>query len=191
MQEIMDMIEYSVEPPADSLAAALDQCMESAMQLPTVLANVTAIICGGDSCCACTMGCMDDEECMRSCFDRNADGNPGDCGAELYDDGYGDWNAGYADPCDACLMGCDSMMDWSQMDMQDHTWVEYQMCSDTCHDPEYGACGGIWTDATDLNPCDACLIGCHEDGGDQWMDGEIAIGRPFLLDLHPGGKART
>merc|ERR1712146_179464 len=104
----------------------------------------------------------------------------------------GDWDAGYADACDACLMECDSMIDWSQMDTQEeHLWVEYESCSDTCHDPEYGACGGLWTDATDLNPCDACLIGCHEGGGDQWLDGEIAIGRPFMVDLQPGGKART
>jgi hypothetical protein len=191
MTEVMNMIEYSVVPPPGSLAAALDQCMESAMQSPTVLANVTAILCGGDRCCACTMGCMDDESCMLNCFGHNADGSSGACGAELYDDDYGNWDAGYADPCDACLMGCDGMVDWSQMDSAgEDTWDGYFMCSETCHDPDYGACGGIWQDAADLHPCDACLIGCHE-GGDPWLDGEIAIGRPFLLDLQPGAKAHT
>merc|ERR1712146_851129 len=82
--------------------------------------------------------------------------------------------AGYADPCDECLMQCDGMMDWSQDVFSSGAWGSNMTCTNSCYDPVYGECGGIWSDAANLHPCDACLIGCHEDPA--WLDGEIRLG---------------
>jgi len=179
MADVMNLIEYSEEPPPNPLVDAVLHCMETAMESPSVVHDVTAIMCGGDACCACTMGCMDDEECMSSCFDHNADGSRGDCAAELYDDS--DWGGAYSDPCDQCIMECDSMLDWSATQSTD---TEYEMCMDGCYNAQYGACRGIWSDVPELHPCDACLLGCHE-GEPPWLDPEIALGRPFLVDPVP------
>ena len=123
------------------------------------------------------MNCRDDEHCMHTCFDYNADGSPGACVA-LYDDHFNDWGGG-SDPCDECIMACDSIIDWWSETVSEDTWVEYETCTDACYDSQHGECGGVWSDATDLHPCDACLIGCHEGGGDEWLDEQIALGRPF------------
>ena len=190
MVDVMAMIQYSEEPPPNSLAGALSSCMEDAMQDPNVVADVAALICGGDACCACTVGCVDDEQCMDGCFEPAADGTTGACAAMLYPDDDVSWGGGdVSDPCDMCIMGCDSMVDWDTMDDMDPStpgmWAEFERCSNGCFDVQHGACGGFWNDATDLHPCDACVLGCHESGGD-WLDGEIAMGRPFLL-----GEARS
>ena len=195
MADVMNMIQYSEEPSVNSLAGALNTCMEAAMQDPNVVADVSALICGGDACCACTMGCVDDMECMQSCFQHTADGTGGACAAQLYPDDAS-WGGGnFSDPCDMCIMGCDSMIDWAQIgdpSMDPSTnpdmWVEFERCSNGCFDVQYGACGGIWGDATAMHPCDACMLGCHESGVEQppWLDGEVAMGRPFLL-----GQARS
>lgn len=195
--DVMNMIEFSEQPPANSeFALALDQCMQSAIESPEVHASISAIVCGGDACCVCTMGCMDDGECMSSCFDHSADGSPGDCAASLYDDysDSSDSSGGYSDPCDQCVMECDSMIDWSLMDTSDEIaeeiWHEYQRCTDACYDTQYGACRGMWNEVQDLHPCDACLLGCHEDEP-MWLDGEVAIGRPFLLGDGNGVRSHS
>jgi hypothetical protein len=241
----VDYLAYSEMPAEGSVAAALEECMAIAMLSPAVTANVSSIMCGGDLCCTCTMNCggdymYDEEACMDGCFSYP----DGACAMELYghhgdddeEEDYGgdyeyggdwDWDdmppSMYSDPCDECLMECDELIDWEEMetitdqlmpttaeggatgatgatgggygegDMEDlwesagidALFSEYEICTDSCHDVEHGACGGIWSE--ELHPCDACRMGCHGGpsgggGGEpDWMDGEIAIGRPFLL----------
>lgn len=192
MEEIMTLLGHSLEPSPSSLAGALSGCMDVAMEAgnPTLMANMTHIVCGTDQCCRCQMGCGEDSSCSMNCFET---------GNACYDTVGGSMGGDvYSGPCDSCLMGCDGAVDWDSVDLETADWENdatltamfdvYELCTGQCY-ATGGACGTLGSLGPDLHPCDACMIGCTAGQDPDWM-GEVAIGRPFLVGGMEAGQKR-